>query len=28
MLFPFVPIMLFLIARDMQSGNPEPQRQK
>jgi 4-amino-4-deoxy-L-arabinose transferase-like glycosyltransferase len=28
MLFPFVPILLFLIVRDTQSGNPEPQQQK
>jgi 4-amino-4-deoxy-L-arabinose transferase-like glycosyltransferase len=27
MLFPFVPVMLFLIVRDMQSGNPEPRRE-
>lgn len=28
MLFPFVPIMLFLIVRDMQSGNAKPQQLK
>ena len=27
MLFPFVPVMLFLIVRDMQSGSPGPQRE-
>jgi CHASE2 domain-containing sensor protein len=28
MLFPFVPVMLFLIVRDMQSGDAKPQQLK